>query len=265
MPNIEYLYSKKITSYPNLVCGTLLSNYGTLQFNQGENIKKVIQNRQSYFKNLNIKLSSAIFQEQKHTTNIKKVTKKDQGKGAFSLQNIIKNNDGLMSSDKGIFLCVFTADCIPLSFFDPKTYTFGIAHVGWKGTLNLLAQKMVKNFKKFFDVKPKNLICYLGPSIGVCCYEVSNAKDGRVDKFWHRFGKKVIMQKKDKIFLDLKEAVVLQLRQLGVLQKNIEIAPICTCCSKKYGLPSYYKTHFQKKKKLTRSILSIIGIKDNAN
>lgn len=262
MLNVEYLSSQKITRYRDLICGALLSNYGTLQFNQGEKIKKVIQNRQNYFKDLGIKLSCAIFQEQQHTTNIKKVTKKDQGRGAFSLKNTITNNDGLISGDKNIFLCVFTADCIPISFFDPKSRSFGIAHAGWKGILNLLAHKMVEKFKKSFGVKSKDLICYLGPSIGVCCYEISGAEDNRASKFLRHFGKEVISQKKNKIFLDLKRAIVLQLRESSILQQNIEVSPICTCCDKAHDLPSYYKSRFKTSKKLNRSILSVIGIKN---
>jgi YfiH family protein len=257
-----YLYSQKINRHPNLICGALLSNYGTLQFNQGEKNSKVVGNRKRYFRDLDINLSDTIFQEQRHTTNIRQVTQKDRGKGTLSPKNIISNNDGLISIDKNVFLCAFTADCVPISFFDPKSGSFGIAHAGWKGALDLFAQKMVERLKKSFKVKSKDLICYLGPSIGVCCYEVSRAGDGRVRKFLRRFGKKVISRKKDEVFLDLKRAIILQLRKSGVLQKNIEVSPVCTCCDEKYDLPSYYKIRFKMGRKLNRSILSVIGIKE---
>lgn len=253
--NKIFLASRKISKYPNLICGALLNNYGTLQFGSKIKKKQVLENRKKYFTDLGINHEKVVLQDQIHSANIKEVNLADRGRGVLSEKDVILANDGLITCQKDIFLGVFTADCVPVSFFDPKTYALGIAHAGWKGTLKLIAKKMVLEMKSRYRVKSHNLLCYLGPAIGNCCYEVSKVRDRRVDKFLHRFGPQVIKKRGAKIFLDLKQAIELQLLSLGVLKKNIEISPICTCCSK-LNLPSY------RRDKTSGSILSIIGIKD---
>lgn len=252
---MKRLFSKKLSKYP-LVCGMLIGDFGPLRFNcQGK--KKIIANRIKYFKNLGIDVKNAVIQEQRHTANIKIVTKEDRGRGVFSQQDEIKNNDGLITQSTNTFLTVFTADCVPVLFFDPKNYVCGIAHAGWRGVLNLIAQKMILKFENHFYSNPSDIICYLGPAIGPCCYEVSQAKDNRVKRFLNCFGKEVIQRRDKGVYLDLKKALEIQLSEKGVLKENIEISKICTCCNRKYYLPSYYR----EGKQLNRSLLSVIGIK----
>lgn len=223
-----YLFSKKITGFCNLVCGAWLGNNKQLRFNKGEEDSLIVANREEYFKKIGIDLKNTIFQEQTHSTNIKVVSSSDRGRGAYSTKDIVKNNDALISNNKKLFLCSFTADCVPVSFFDPITHSFGIAHAGWRGTLSLIAKKTAKELNKCFGVKYSDIICYLGPFIGKCCYEVSRARDKRVQKFVSEFGSGVVIKKGVGNYLDLREAVVRQLREIGILKRNIEVSDICT-------------------------------------
>ncbi len=194
-----------------------------------------------------------IFQEQKHTDNIKLVDNKYLTKNI----NIVLNNDAMISAEKNLYLGVYTADCVPVTFYDPKSKAMGIVHSGWKGTLELIAQKTAKMMNKSFKVCYSDLKCYLGPSIQDCCYEVSKVRDNRVKDFVNRFGNSVIRQGNKKIYLNLQEAIQIQLEQLGILEKNIEISNLCTGCDNKLGLPSNYR----ERKNYKKLILSIIGIK----
>lgn len=251
-----YLKSKSITGFDNLICGALSDINGQLVFKKGLSDKLVVYNRKKYFKKLGINLKDTVFQQQVHSANISLILKRDKGKGSYSVENAIKNSDAMIFQGKKVFLCSFTADCVPVSFFDPKTNAFGIAHAGWKGVLNFIAQKTAQKLNKIFKVKYSNLLCYLGPSIGSCCYEVSKAKDDRVIDFLNKFDAEVVIRKGDKIYLDLKQAISKQLLELGVLSRNIEKSDICTCCAREYNLPSYYR----EGKYLQRNILSVIGI-----
>lgn len=267
-----YYFSKKLSKYSNLIAGGFWNDkMGHLQFSLGNNKKEVVRARKKYFEKLKINIDNIVLQDQRHTANIKIVTKKNRGSGALSTKNYIKNNpaqlgenraqrgnDGMITADKNVFLGIFSADCVPVLFYDPKIKICGAAHCGWRGTLKLLAQKMIKVFVWQFKSKPQNITCYLGPSIGKCCYEVSNKKDERIEKFIKQFGPEVVVREKNEIYLSLKAALLQQLLDCGIKKENVEISPICTYCSK-YRLPSYYRD-----KKLKNSLLTIIGIKLNS-
>lgn len=261
-----HYFSKKISKYPGLFADGLFDeSLGPLGFNLGKKPAEVIKAREKYFRKLQIDLKNVVLQDQNHTTNIKIITKQDCGKGIFAAKTNIKNNDGMIAKESNIFLGVLSADCVPVLFYDPKKKICGAAHCGWKGILNLLVQKMIKKSVQNFGAVSKEIICYLGPSIGKCCYEVSRADDSRTEKFVKKFGKKVIKRKKVKIYphtttsfgvgvyLDLKVALLYQLKKCGIKKENIEVSKICTCCSK-YNLPSYHRDG-----KLRQELLTVIG------
>jgi YfiH family protein len=252
-----YYYSKKLFKYPNLIAGGFFNQKtGPLQFLFNNSRKKMNEVRKKYFKKLKIDdPKNVVLQNQQHTTNIKIITKNNLSAGVFSPKTAILNNDGMITEEKNVFLGIFSADCVPVLLYDSKKQVCGAAHCGWKGTYNLLAAKMAKKFILQFKSKPENIICYLGPSIGKCCYEISKAKDGRAEKFLKKFGKNIVTKKKDKIYLDLKTALLQQLLNCGIKKKNVEISPICTCCHPAH-LPSYYRG-----KKLKNSLLTVIGVK----
>ena len=52
--------------------------------------------------------------------------------------------DGLVTTEKNLFLCVNTADCVPLFFLEPENKIIGIAHAGWKGTLHEIGKKVIE-------------------------------------------------------------------------------------------------------------------------
>ncbi len=205
-----------------------------------------------FLKRNNLNNKNLVFQEQKHTDHIKLIDK-----SFLKKRNIIPNNDALITMEKDLYLCAYTADCVPVTLFDPESESVGIIHSGWKGTLNLIVQKTAKMMYESLKINYPDLRCYLGSSIMNCCYEVSRAKDSRIKDFVNQFGRRVIKKAKEKIQLNLHEAIKIQLKRLGILEKNIKISPNCTCCSKKHRFPSYYR----EGKEYSRSILSIIGIK----
>lgn len=191
-----------------------------------------------------------IFQKQVHSDNIKVVDREFLKK-----RKIVRDNDALITNNKNLFLCAYTADCVPVSFFDLNSQALGIAHSGWKGALNCIARKTALTMNRVFTTKLQNLKCYLGPSIKSCCYEVGGAEDNRVQDFRDSFGERVISKSSDSIYLDLHEAIKMQLIEIGVREENIKLSSRCTCCDKK-NPPSYYRDG----KEYKNTTLSIIGI-----
>lgn len=227
-----------------------------MQYEYRDDSLEAVAEMKEYLESFDINPQHVVLQNQQHTANITVVTEKDRGKGIFSKQTAVEDNDGLITAESGVYLGVFTADCVPISFYDPRQKVVGIAHSGWQGTVKDIAGKMVVRFNKQFHSARKDIIVYLGPAIGSCCYEVSQAKDNRVAKFSTGFSDQVVRKKDEKVYLDLWRAIELQLEQAGVSTENIETSRICTCCSKEYKLPSYYR---DSDKKEVGTMLSVIG------
>ncbi len=81
--------------------------------------------------------------------------------------------DALITRKRGVALTMSTADCVPLLFYDPVTEAIGVAHAGWRGTARGIAAATVVAMGEQFGSRPADIRAGAGPSIGPCCYEVS--------------------------------------------------------------------------------------------
>lgn len=79
--------------------------------------------------------------------------------------------DASTASDPGELLGIETADCLPVLIVDPVRRTVAAAHAGWRGTLAGVAARALEALLADGS-RPADLVAALGPSIGVCCYEV---------------------------------------------------------------------------------------------
>jgi YfiH family protein len=80
--------------------------------------------------------------------------------------------DVLVSNATDAAVAVRAADCVPLLLADRATGAVAAVHAGWRGTCAGAGVAAVEALGKEFGVKPENLVAAIGPSIGVCCYEV---------------------------------------------------------------------------------------------
>jgi len=240
--------SKKLSKFPDIVQGILV---GRLMFYNNDP-KEVVANRKRAFTSLGIDLKKVVIQRQEHGNKARVITGKDRGAGVFDPKTYLKGTDGMITKDKGVFLVVHTADCVPISFYDPKKKIVAIAHAGWKGTIKRIGEKTVLEMKEVFRCDLKNIIAYIGPSIEPCCYRIEN-RDKKIIKFKKAFPG-CVYEKLNRIYLDLWKANKKQLLEAGVLEKNIEESKVCTYCSK-LDLPSHYREGEER----NRSILSVIG------
>lgn len=140
--------------------------------------------------------------------------------------------DAIITKEKNIALCLKTADCVPLFLYDSKNEVVAAVHSGWRGTALKLVKKTVKKMEHFYKTEPEDMYAFIGPAIGPCCYEVG--KD--VIQHFHFLGKSkqdfISKLKGETFMLDLKGINAWLVEQAGVLQENIEISELCTCCNK---------------------------------
>lgn len=139
--------------------------------------------------------------------------------------------DALITNLKNVPLLIFTADCVPVAIIDRKKKGIGLAHAGWKGTYSEIAKKTIDKMKELYNSKEEDLICIIGPSIGECCYEVS---EDLYNKFSDKFKSDTDMLysiNNDKYYLNLQNINKYSLKEMGVKEDNIIKLDICTNCN----------------------------------
>ncbi|MFZ0590210.1 MAG: peptidoglycan editing factor PgeF [Bryobacteraceae bacterium] len=144
---------------------------------------------------------------------------------AAGLDDRACEGDALISSERGKRIGVRSADCVPILLADSETRTVAAIHAGWRGTAARIASKTVERMQEDFGTQPRNVIAAIGPSIGVCCYEVGSEVRARfADVFPELAGD-------GRVMLDLVEANRRILRAAGVPVEQIHSSGLCTCCS----------------------------------
>ena len=179
-------------------------------------------------------VSKFVFTDQTHTTNVRRVTAEDAGKGIVKERDYT-DIDGLITNEPGLVLSTFYADCVPLYFVDPVHRAIGMSHSGWKGTVGKMGAATITAMKREFGTEAKDLVCAIGPSICQDCYEVS---EDVIEQFKEAFEKKYweeLFYKKEngKYQLNLWKANELIFLESGILPEHMAITNVCTHCNSK--------------------------------
>lgn len=143
-----------------------------LSYTRGDKKEAVDENYRRIAAVLGCSVEDMVCSDQTHTDHIRLVTDKDRGKGVVKPKDY-RDVDGLITQERGIVLCTFFADCVPLFFVDPVRRAIGLSHSGWRGTVQKIGKKTVEEMGKAFGTKPEDIHAAIGPSICQDCYEVS--------------------------------------------------------------------------------------------
>lgn len=208
-------------------------SYMNLSFTRGDEKSAVEENFRRLAGALEIKPEQFVFTDQTHTTNVRKVTRTDAGKG-LTKERDYKDVDGLITDEPGLVLSTFFADCVPLYFVDPVHHAIGMSHSGWRGTVGRIGAVTIAAMEKEYGSKPEELICAIGPSICQDCYEVSEDVAEEFAKEFTDREQEILLDKKNgKYQLDLWRANEIVLTEAGVLTEHLAVTNICTCCNQK--------------------------------
>jgi polyphenol oxidase len=132
--------------------------------------------------------------------------------------------DALITREPGVLVGVRTADCVPILLVDPVSRAIAAIHAGWRGTAEHISAKTVHEFCVMSNTQPGNLLAAIGPSIGVCCYEVGPEVARRFETWMPEMG-----QANGPVHLDLRGINEIQLRAAGV--QDIWKSAECTFCT----------------------------------
>ena len=203
-----------------------------LSFSRGDNKENVDENFRRIAQVLDSTPEHIVCSRQTHTTNVRKVTEKDLGKGVVR-ETDYDDVDGLITNVPGIILATFYADCVPLYFVDVKKRAIGLSHSGWRGTVNRMGQATLQAMKRAYGTEPSDVMAAIGPSICQDCYEVGEEVADAFRKSFPNEWEYLIIKGKEegKYQLDLQETNRRILLAAGVLPENIAVTDICTCCN----------------------------------
>ena len=138
-----------------------------------------------------------------------------------------KKLDGLITNKPGIALVTYHADCVPLYFYDRGKKVIGLAHAGWKGSLNNIGGAMIDIFKEEYASETKDILVAIGPSIGQANYEIGPDVE-ELFRSSHKNAEDFILLKDGKIYLDLWETNKSNLIGAGIREENIILTEFCT-------------------------------------
>ncbi len=203
-----------------------------LSADRGDMPENVLENYRRIAWVLGVSPEDMAASHQTHTTNIRRMTAADKGKGIVRPRDY-SDIDGMVTDEPGLVLVTFYADCVPLYFVDPIHHAIGLAHSGWRGTVGRMGECMVRAMEEQFGTRPEELYAAIGPSICRDCYEVS---EDVAEQFIDMLGEQVALPGKapGKYQLDLWLANELILRQSGLLPGHIAVTDICTCHNSGY-------------------------------
>ena len=159
--------------------------------------------------------------------------------------------DAIITGLIGFGVGVYTADCVPLIFFDEDKNIWGVIHAGWRGTLARITEKVSQYLISKQGCNINTLKFVIGPCIEGSCYEIG---EEIADQFQNAFSNSHLYLTKNngsKYSLDLRTANIEQLKSIGI--KLIDIVNICTMCDADY--PSY-----RRDGKNAGRMLSFIGL-----
>jgi hypothetical protein len=139
----------------------------------------------------------------------------------------IAQADSMITNRLDTPLVMRFADCTPLLFYDPTEGVIGLAHAGWRGTVQGMGASAVRAMTDTYGCKPRNVQAGIGPSIGPKSYQVGEEVVEAVERY---FGatEGLIRRNPDDgtAYFDLWAANRRDLERAGVEQ--IEVAGLCT-------------------------------------
>jgi uncharacterized protein, YfiH family len=205
--------------------------YSALNFGlkSGDERDNVYRNFEILCRAAGINMGSLVLSDQVHGSTFRIVTRDDMGKGLLR-ESDINSVDSLITDQKGIALCIFTADCVPVFLLDMVKGVVSLCHAGWRGIINGIVPKTIKAMTANYGSKPADILCGIAPSIGPCCFEVGHEVADIFNREFESLND-IVFCEGGHYKIDLWNAVVRQLETCGLNTSNIVSSRMCTSCN----------------------------------
>jgi YfiH family protein len=137
--------------------------------------------------------------------------------------------DAILTNNPQVTLFMRFADCVPIFLYDTVRRVAGLAHAGWQGTVNKIAQKTVERMVTEYGSRAEDILAAIGPSIGADHYEIGPDVADQVKAAFSEDASDFLVERDNKIYFDLWRTNRVILEKAGVQQ--IQVAGLCTACN----------------------------------
>ncbi len=191
----------------------------------------ITENRERLARMLYVDIDRFIIPHQTHGTEVMTIDAHFLALDHAAALELLYGVDATITREKDVFLCITTADCVPLLLYDREKGVIAAIHAGWRGSVGGIVEKTVARMQQRFGSSPADLIAAIGPAINQSHYEVG---DEVIRQFQNRgfdlSDTTLFFQKSadSKYHIDLKELNRRELIRLGVEEDKIEKSNLCT-------------------------------------
>jgi YfiH family protein len=184
---------------------------------------RMASGRDTFLRLVRSESKELIMARQIHGVRVALVSGDDCGKTLSETDGLVYRKDG-----GSVVLGVSYADCVPLLAVDTDAAVIGVAHAGWRGTLNGIAGELVRTMVSA-GCTAGTIRVSIGPHIGMCCY---NVQEERAMIFQQQFGtdEKIAVRTEGAWHLDIGYVNYIQLLRAGITGKHIDAPVTCTSC-----------------------------------
>lgn len=133
-----------------------------MSFTHGE-IDAVLANRQNFLTQIGLAYEQTVVMHSDHQDVVAVVDETTPAGPTDSRESLVA--DALLTQATNLSLFLTTADCIPLSLYDPASKTIGLVHLSRHTFTQDLLEKTIETLTRDLRVRPDNLHIHLGPHI----------------------------------------------------------------------------------------------------
>ena len=162
--------------------------------------------------------------------------------------------DALVTNQPGVMVAVRTADCVPILMHDPSHGVVAAIHAGWRGAVGGIVSKTLALLEARFGSHPQQVRLSIGPSAGMCCYEVDEPVLECLRQGVPSWGKVVRLGSGGKAKLNLKGLIKEQALAYGVTPLAITTVNLCTICHEELFFS------YRREGKVNGTMVSAIGL-----
>jgi len=237
--HLRYLQLCALCDYPQLIHGFSTCRGGVSQppfsslntsFEVGDHPESVRENRRRLLWDLGIGDKPLVKIKQAHGGGILEIDEEIVKRPGFPEELSSFSADAMITAMPGIVLTVLVADCVPLLLFDEKNGVIAAVHAGWRSTAARLAERVVRRMKESFGTRPRDCVAAIGPSIGICCYEVDEPVIQAFAGSSSKWQELVRNKGKGQWHLDLPRANQTLLLESGIPRESIFSSGYCVSC-----------------------------------
>jgi hypothetical protein len=234
----RFVTYKSMLAFPNVTCftttrygGVSEGNYGSLNCGiyTDDDPEKIKQNLEIVRNALPKKPTVLAIPHLAHGTDYEHLGRSFLKGTEEERKARLEQKDILMTREKGLCVCVTSADCLPIAIYDDRHEAVCIVHAGWRGTVNHVTLTALQKMQQKFETQPEDVHVVIGPGISLAGFEVG-------DEVYEQFKASSYpiehvaewVPRSHKYHINLWVANRLDLQEFGVPSSQIEMSGICT-------------------------------------